>query len=193
MLAKQRDRRSKSNKPSLYRIAQALRLGGWIGFWSQLALGLVAVLSLLFVIAGLDFEKGSAQGASVSIFWAICGVLSLAFGTYLSLRYTLVARGLTRKSDPQPRKSDTLQLLRAGVYTGVIGTALALIGSGISVSLLVAKTISQPPGMAITDPSKIVRALDVFIVLANNVGVAANFFGAVLALWMLDRIRNPQS
>jgi hypothetical protein len=54
----------------------------------------------------------------------------------------------------------------------------------------VAKTISQPPGVAILDPNKIVRAIDVFVVLANIALIAAHLVGTVIAFWLLDRIHH---
>ena len=52
--------------------------------------------------------------------------------------------------------------------------------------VLVAKSISQPPGVAITDPSRIIRALDVFVAVANVNGIAGNFVGVVTSLGLLS-------
>ena len=45
----------------------------------------------------------------------------------------------------------------------------------------------------ITDPTKIVRPLDVFVVVANLAGISANFMGMVISLWLYDRIDRPSS
>lgn len=193
MLAKP-NRSPKAPRPSLQAIASALRMGGWIGFWTQIAMGIVAILSVLFSVAGIDFDQSSSQGVGIGIFWAVCGILVIGFNTVLCFRYTRIGRGLRRKEGaPQPKKSDTIQLLQMGIYAGAIGVALTLVGSSISVILLVAKTVSQPPGMAITDPTKIVRALDVFVVLANVVGVTGNFVAMSTAWWLLERVEPRQS
>ncbi|MGC8713440.1 MAG: DUF3611 family protein, partial [Leptodesmis sp.] len=60
------------------------------------------------------------------------------------------------------------------------------------VTVLLAKTVSQPPGVAIVDPNKIVRALDVFVVLANLTLIAAHLAGTVIAFWLLDRVHHYQ-
>jgi hypothetical protein len=83
-----------------------------------------------------------------------------------------------------------VKLLRLGVIIGFVGMLIALIGAGTSIGVLVAKTVSQPPGMAITDPNRIVRALDVFVVLANLNLIAAHLVGTVTSLWLLDRIHH---
>jgi hypothetical protein len=56
------------------------------------------------------------------------------------------------------------------------------------VGVLVAKTVSQPPGVVIVDPNKIVRALDVFVVLANLNLIAAHLIGTAISFWLIDRI-----
>ncbi len=50
--------------------------------------------------------------------------------------------------------------------------------------MLIGKTVSQPPGIAITDPNKIVRALDVFVLLVNINLLFGHFTGAAVASWL---------
>ena len=184
----------KSGKPSLRRIANALQTAGWIGFWTQIALGLAAVLLLLISIPGIIFRENPSQGVSFAIFLAVVSVAIAGFSTSLSLRYTRISKGLLQKDNPrQPKKSDTVQLLRLGVYVSLAGILIALIGSGISVGVLIAKTVSQPTGALVSDTTKIVRPLDTFVVLACTAGISANFVGMVTSLWLFDRIVHPQS
>jgi len=88
----------------------------------------------------------------------------------------------------RPKKADTIQLLRLGVIVGLVGILLFLLGAGATLGVLVAKSVSQPPGVAITDPNRIVRALDVFVAVANVNGIAAHFVGTVSAIFLLERI-----
>ena len=176
--------------PEIRKIANAFRLFGWIGFWVQLGLASVSVLALLFAASGRNFSPDPGTGIGIGIFWALCGVLVLCPTIVFAFRYTRIAKGLLREPDAHlhPRKVDTVRLLRLGVILGFAGMLLAIIGSGTSIGVLVAKTVSQPPGMAITDPNRIVRALDVFVVLANLNIIAAHFVGTVSSIWLLDRI-----
>lgn len=64
----------------------------------------------------------------------------------------------------------------------------ANLGAGATVGVLVAKSISQPPGVAITNPQKIIRTLDVFVMVANLNGITAHFLGTVASLWLLERV-----
>ena len=73
-------------------------------------------------------------------------------------------------------------------FGSALGLTTAILGTAFSIALLVAKTVSQPPGIAITDPQKIVRAVDVFVLLANFTIVVAHFIGVLTCLWILNRI-----
>jgi hypothetical protein len=72
------------------------------------------------------------------------------------------------------------------VIVSLVGIFLSLLGAGATVGVLVAKSISQPPGVAITDPERIIRALDVFVAVANINGIAGNFVGVVTSLGLFD-------
>jgi len=61
---------------------------------------------------------------------------------------------------------------------------VSFIGVGLSVALLIGKTVSQPPGIAITDPNKIIRALDVFVLLVNFNLLFAHFVGFAVTAWL---------
>jgi hypothetical protein len=54
--------------------------------------------------------------------------------------------------------------------------------------VLLSKSIAQPQGVAIYDPTRIIRALDIFVAIANMRGIAAHFVGtgasAGLFIWL---------
>jgi len=64
---------------------------------------------------------------------------------------------------------------------------VSFVGVGLSVALMIGKTVSQPPGIAITDPNKIVRALDVFVLLVNINLLFGHFIGASMAAWLSNQ------
>jgi hypothetical protein len=169
---------SHSLSPTIEGIATTFRITGWIDFWLQLALVVVCSFTLLFAISGRNFSTETNSGIGVGIFWAVCGLLTLCFSAFLAFRYTRIAKGLHNpNTDLRPKKADTVQLLRLGVIVGLVGILLFILGA-----------VSQPPGVAITDPNRIVRALDVFVAVANVNGIAAHFVGTVSAIFLLERI-----
>lgn len=181
--------------PAIRTIATTFRILGWIGFWAQLAMVFISGLALIFANSGRSFSPDTHPGTGVGIFWAICGILLLVAGIVFDFRYVRIARGLLHEPGAvlHPKRIDTIRLLRFGAFLGFIGMLTALLGSGASVGVLVAKTVSQPPGVAIINPDKIVRALDVFVVLANLNLIAAHLIGTVISFWLLDRVHHyPQ-
>ncbi|MBW4649345.1 MAG: DUF3611 family protein [Kastovskya adunca ATA6-11-RM4] len=177
--------------PLLEDIAEKLRLTGWIAFWVQLGLAVASGLSLLYAQIGIGFAAEESPGLGIGIFWAVCGILALAFAVYLAFRYTRIARLLRSPlSQVRPSKAETTKLVRLGLIVGLVGIFLNLLGASFTLSVLVAKTVSQPPGVAITDPYKIVRTLDVFVAVANVNGIGAHFFGTIASLWLFDRVKH---
>ncbi|MEA5502681.1 DUF3611 family protein [Halotia wernerae UHCC 0503] len=175
--------------PSVHGIANTIRFTGWIVFWMQLALAVVSGLVLLFVSTGREFSSQPNAGLGVGIFWAVCGILVLLFSVYLNFSYTRLGKRLDNPNPSlHPSKADTIAAIRLAIMVGLVGMLLTLLGAGSTLGVLVAKSISQPPGVAITDPYKIIRALDVFVEVANVNGIAAHFVGTAASLWLLERV-----
>lgn len=174
---------------TLHEIANNFRLTGWISFWMQLGLAVVCAISLLFAWSGRNFSEQTHQGIGISIFWAVLGILVLAASVYWDFRYTRIAKRLRHPHpDMRPSKADTVGFVRLGLIMSLVGMLVMLLGSGAAIGVLVAKSVSQPPGVAITDPNRIIRALDVFVTVANVNGVGAHFIGTVASLWLLERV-----
>ncbi|MBD1835325.1 DUF3611 family protein [Cyanobacteria bacterium FACHB-472] len=180
-----------STSETKQKIANIFRLVGWIAFWIELGLTIGSGIALLFSISGRNFATETNPGIGVGIFWAVAGLLALCFNVFLAFRYTRLAKGLSNP-DPErhPRKADTVQILRMSVITSLVGILLCLLGSGATVGVLVSKAVSQPPGVALTDPNMIIRALDVFVAVANINGIAGHFVGIVTSLGLLKWIHN---
>ncbi|HEY9848797.1 MAG TPA: DUF3611 family protein [Leptolyngbyaceae cyanobacterium] len=173
--------------PTKQRISSIFRWVGWIGFWIELGLATSAGLALLFSISGRNFADETNPGIGVGIFWAIAGFLALCFSVFLAFRYTRIGKRLASPNPvTHPSKADTMQLLRLATIVGLVGIFLCLLGGGSTLGVMVAKSVSQPPGVAITDANKIVRALDVFVAVANVNTLAGHFVGILAALGLLD-------
>jgi Protein of unknown function (DUF3611) len=175
--------------PALNGIANTIRLTGWATLWVQLLLVLVSGLILLFAATGRSFSTHQNPGIGVGIFWAVGGILALLFSVYWDFRYTRIGRSLGNPNPVlHPSKADTTAAIRLGIIIGLVGLSLTILGAGVTVSVLVAKSISQPPGVTIVDPYRIIRPLDVFVMLANINGIAAHFVGTVASIWLLERV-----
>jgi Protein of unknown function (DUF3611) len=185
--------------PNRERIATVLKLVGWLGFWLQLALAGASSLMLAFAITGRSFNRAAAPlpgvgvgtysqattpGLGIGIFWGIWGVVALLFAVYLFFRLTRFSKSL---QDPNShvKKVDVFDALRLTVIVSLAGMLLTILGGGATLGVLLAKAIAQPQGVAIYDPSRIIRSLDIFVAMANMNGIAAHFIGTATSLGLL--------
>ncbi|MBH8563818.1 DUF3611 family protein [Nostoc sp. CENA67] len=179
----------RSLAPATQGIGNTIRFTGWIAFWLQLGLAVVSGIALLFAATGRGFTDQPNAGLGVGIFWAVCGVLLVLFNVYWDFRYTRIGKRLANPNAAvHPSKADTTKAIRLGIIVSLAGILLTLLGAGATLAVLVAKSISQPPGVAITDPYNIIRALDVFVMLGNVNAITAHFVGTVASLWLLEQV-----
>jgi hypothetical protein len=173
---------------TVQRLAKNLRFFGWMKFWLQLALAFISGLLLIFANSGRTFSP-TVIALGDGMYWAIYGFSLLCFAVLLAFYYTRAARKVVLKPDSylNPKKRVAFWFLGTGVLTGLLGILISFTGVALSISLLIAKTVSQPPGIAITDPSKIIRALDVFVLLVNFNLLVAHFGGTGISLWLSIR------
>jgi hypothetical protein len=167
-------------------LARNMRLLGWIQFWAQLLLVFVSAMLLAFATSGRAFSP-SESGFGDAIYWGNYGFLLLCFAVLLAFYYTKAAGNMVLRPAFffAPKRPRGFWFLRLGLAIGLLGVFISFIGVGLSLSLLVAKTVSQPPGIAITDPNKIIRALDVFVLLVNFILLVGHFIGSGATL-LLD-------
>jgi hypothetical protein len=183
---------SETPSSNLRVIAQNFRLAGWISFWIQLVLGVISgIIVLLFAI--FSQRSGSPNknpGTGLGVFLAICGLVVLGAGIYLAYRYTRIGKQLD-SSNPtnRPRKLETLQVLRLGLWVNLAGILVTLLGAQAIVGTLVARSISpQAVTTQLFDPTRIISGLDMLVVQANTNTVSAHFSGLVASLFLLNRI-----
>jgi hypothetical protein len=168
-------------------LAKNLRLFGWIAFWLQSILALICGVLLEIATSGRAFSPAAAGGFGDAIYWGVVGFLLLWLAIPLAFYCTRASRNILARPDAYLNKIGVTSFwfLLASLLIGLLGVFIAFIGVALSISLLVVKTVSQPPGIAITDPSKIVRALDVFILIVNFDLLMAHFIGLGTALWLV--------
>lgn len=165
-------------------LGRRIRLMGWIGFWLDFILAFLTAPLLAFGAVGQSIS--STVWVSDPIHWGYFGLGLLLASLFLDL-FSTIASGRLMRDPASMLAADqpaALWFLGAGSIVNVLGSMVSFIGVGLSIALLVAKTVSQPPGIAITDPDRIVRALDVFILMANFNLLLAHFIGAGAAVWL---------
>ncbi|MBD3885330.1 DUF3611 family protein [Phormidium tenue FACHB-886] len=205
----QTDIKIKSSGDHLEQIATVLRLAGWSSFVIQIGLAAASSVLLLLAVSGRTFNQAivaapgvpgtqitttqaTTPGLGIGIFWAVCGFLVLLFGIYLAFRLIRFSKRL-RNPNPviHPRRAKVMEVLRLTVITGLVGMLLTILGTGATIGVLLAKSIAQPQGVAIYNPNRIIRSLDVFVAAANTTGVTAHFVGAVASLGVFNWLHRP--
>jgi cytochrome b561 len=166
-------------------LARSFRFFGGAAFWLQLFLGVISTVLLGFGFAGRTVSPGETVFGD-AIYWAAGALGMLILTTLFSFKYLKTAKRI--RSDPTRYLSReyrwTFWFVVVGGLLSVLGLLDSFGGVGLSVGLLIGKTMSQPPGIAITDPTKIIRALDVFVLLVNFNLLFAHFIGFGVAAWL---------
>jgi hypothetical protein len=178
------------------RVAAILRAAGWLGIVVQLAFAATSALMVLVAISGRTFNQAMAPesvtasttpGIGISIFFAACGVLALLISAFLAFRQTRFAKRLSNPNPSvHPQKIEVQRVLRSGIIIGLIGMLLTILGGGAALGVLLAKSIAQPQGVAIYDPARIIRSLDVFVAMANMTGITGHFVGTIGSLGLFN-------
>ncbi len=167
------------------RLAGQMRVLGWIKFWIQFVLAFLSALLLQFATSGRALSAAKA-GIGDAIYWSGCALVLLFLTCALAYHYTRRARKIALAPERYlgGKRGSGLWFLNAGMTLGFLGVFMSFIGVALSISLLIAKTVSQPPGIAITDPTKIIRALDVFVLLMSFILLLAHFIGVGVSVWL---------
>ncbi len=189
----------KALPPPVQRVIPALRRVGWISFWIQLVLAVVAGLIFLFAIliespAPREAVRTSNVGIGPGIFFAILGLVSLGLSIYWAFRYTRLSQQLgSVNSKLRPRRADTLKMVRQGLMVNLAGMTFTLLAAEAIGGILLAKALKYQGGGSLVTalrPQDFIQALDIFVVLANTHTIVAHFIGIITGLWLLNWIES---
>jgi hypothetical protein len=181
--------------PAIRRISGAFRRFGWISFWIQIVLGVIASLALLFAVASLSARSAGANnpGAGAGLFFSALGLFGVYVSAFWAFRYTRLGRQLRSKDEARrPKPKDAIRMLKLGLFISLGGMLLTLIGAEATVGALLAKALSQPQGAAVfgmpNNVSQYVQPLDIFVIQANTNILLAHFVGLVFTLWVMNSL-----
>ncbi|MEM6835249.1 MAG: DUF3611 family protein [Cyanobacteria bacterium P01_C01_bin.120] len=182
--------------PAIRRISGAFRRFGWISFWAQLVLGVIASLALIFAIASLSARNGGNNpGAGAGLLFTSVGQVTVFISAFWAFRYTRLSRQLRSRDDAKrPKPKAIIRSLRVGLFISLGGMLATLIGAEATVGALLAKALSQPQGAAVfgapSSVSQYVQPLDIFVIQANTNILLAHFVGLVFTLWTMNSLDN---
>ncbi len=183
--------------PDLPRIATALRMGGWVRFWTQLALAVVVVGVLLFNNVGTRVAANAqrALGLGPGLSFTTLSFLLLAWSLWQC--WLVIRCGRALASQAPPSRGETNRLIKRGLLVDLAGLTVAAVGYQALAGSLFLQASMQAPGLfgpmayqgsqgpISTYP---ITSIEMLSVLSNTQVLFAHLLGLGFSLWMLQRI-----
>jgi hypothetical protein len=169
-------------------LAQKVRFVGWLNLLLQLLLAFASGLLLQFARSGRAFGPATPWlGASLS--WAACALVLLCFSIFLTYFYIRSSKKIVAHPEYYLDHRNILAFwfLALGLVTGALGGATSFVGVLVSIWMLIAKVVSQPPGIAIMNPANFIRMLDILVLIVNIMLLLAHTLGVGSSLWLSVR------
>ena len=166
-------------------LSNKIKFFGQVSFWSQFLIAFITGPLLAIGASGHTITPGAAGFGETD--WGVIGLALLLIGAFLAFYFKRAAKKIAANETHYigiQSSGAAFWFLGAGTFIGVLGVLASFMGVGSSILLLIAKTVSQPPGIAITNPARIVRALDVMLLLVNSNLLVAHFIGVGIAVWL---------
>ncbi len=178
--------------PTVKKVATALIWLGNIGFWSQLVLGSVSLVMLLFGAAVLGSGSDPSGNENLALFCATLGVLTLILSVFFFFRrYISIGKSLknARSGKDRPNKKFTIRLIRLGLTSNLVGMLISILGAEAFAGILLSKA-SRIPSVTNTllDSSQLISPAEMTALLANIHTIFSHFAGITLGLILLERI-----
>ncbi|MFW6359357.1 MAG: DUF3611 family protein [Chroococcales cyanobacterium] len=177
--------------PAIQRVANDMTRVGRIGFWTQIVLGVLAlVATTVGSFSDLLSQEDAPQGASSGLFFAICSLITLAVAVYFCFRYVGIGKLLRSEDASQrPSKGDTIREIRLAISVNLIGMILSIVGAQAITGATLIKIFTIPQAaVAVERASRFVQPVDLVVIQANVTTITAHFCGFVISLWLLNKI-----
>lgn len=181
-----------SSVPIIKKVSSNLQRWGFWGFWSQLILGIISTVTLLFSTPVLLENKENTFGNQFGIFCAFVSIVMLIVAIFgFSFRYGKIGKKINSANfEERPKKTDTIRLIKIGLILNLVGILIAILGAEALVGLALGKSLTLSPQLIGPDSQNFVNSLDLLIIQANTNTITAHFAGIVTSLILLNKISN---
>jgi len=180
-------------------LAKAFSRVGWIGFWIQIAIGIIPLTLIIYsFISGQSPGAGTRRGLLLVGYLTIAGFLVLIFTTMWSYRYTRLAELI---SDSTRRPSALL--VRKAAWIGVTSSGLGIVFSMLVILFEVAELLiyflrAPQAGVPVIQTTgggqaSWVSAADIMHLMALVVTTFGEFTVLAFSLWLLFRTTLPSA
>ena len=180
-------------------LADAFSRLGWIGFWIQVAIGVIPFASFVY---GLIFGRESGAGTRGRFllvdFLTFAGLLVLAFTTVWSYRYTRIAKRIA-DADRRPSEFSVQKAAWIGVAASALGIAFSMLVMLLEAAQILVYFLRAPqagvPAIQTTTGGQAswVSAADVMNLMALILTASAEVVVLSFSLWLLFRTMYPSA
>jgi len=189
MLKNITDRMKESSYASLSRTFSRL---GWIGFWTQVVIGAMPALLMIYLFFFAKSPMGPRAGFRLVEFMTLASLAMLVFTTLWSYRYTRIAKRITH-SEGRPTDIALSNAAWTGIFASTLGILISIFVMLIEVAHLLFYFLSMPqlgvPVIQTTDEnSNWVSSVDMMMLMALNFTLLAEVIVLVFSLWLLFRV-----
>jgi hypothetical protein len=181
-------------------LADAFSRLGWIGFWIQIAIGVIPLASVIYgLIFGRDSGPGTRGGFFLVDFLTIAGLLVLAFTTFWSYRYTRIAKRIA-DATLRPSESSVQKAAWIGVAASALGIAFSMLVMLIEAAQILIYFLRAPQaGVPVIQTTQTaagaqaswVSAADVTNLIALILAASCEVVVLSFSLWLLFRTTYP--
>jgi len=180
-------------------LAAAFSRLGWLGFWTQVVLGAVpAVLMIYAFTFGRGADAATRSGLPLVEYLTVASLLIMAFTTLWSYTYTRHAKCIARTGEYPTRAT-----LQRSAWTGVIASALGLVLSMVVMLAEVAHLLfyflrAPKAGVPVIQTTAAgaatwVSAIDIVSLMALMLITFGEVAVLVFSLWLLFRTMLPSA
>jgi Protein of unknown function (DUF3611) len=180
-------------------LANAFSRLGWIGFWIQIAIGIIPLTLIIYsFISGQSPGAGTRRGLLLVGYLTIAGFLVLIFTTIWSYRYTRLAESI---SDSTGRPS--VFVVQKAAWMGVAASTLGIVFSMLVILFEVAQLLiyflrAPQAGVPVIQTTgggqaSWVSAADIMHLMALVVTTFGEFTVLAFSLWLLFRTTLPSA
>ena len=176
-------------------LSLGLRRMGWIRFWIQLTLGIVAAGVLIFYNIGGSLARNSQKAMGLGPGLSITTLAFFVLLYSLFQGWLIVKKGRALNSSARPSRGETSRLLKRGVIVDLLGLVFSLVGYQALAGALTVQASMQVPGFfgASMGPSRAlpslpITSIEMLSVLSNTQIMMAHVIGLIFSLWLLQRI-----
>lgn len=174
-------------------LARSFSRLGWIGFWTQIVVGMIPILLMAYSFIFAQSVSGPRAGLPIVEYLTLAGLTILVFTTVWFYRYTRLAQ-LIRDPARRPTETELARTVWIGLLASSIAILFTILVMFIEVAHLLFYFLSAPQGgvpviqTAGPTAASWVSAVDMLSLMSMVMTLMAELVVLIFSLWLLFRV-----